>query len=283
MTGMEQAKEFVKSGQLSAAMGHVAQDIKAHPADLRLRSFLFELLCFSGEWSRADKQLDVIGHQNVESEIAVQAYRNAIRAEQDRRRVWREGMQPHFFVEPPQYVDLQLRALRELQARDGGAWMELYATAKAQWPQLKGKLNGRDFSEFRDCHDLLGPVLEVIVRDQYAWLPLEHVTRIDMDAPKRLRDSIWVPAHIETVDGTVGQMFIPALYALSSEHQSEEIKLGRITDWQDVGDNVFEGIGLRMFFSDDSEHPILDIRNMEVCEVVRPNGLTYQGQKGSQE
>lgn len=267
MTGIEEATGLVRAGQLGFAIEHVVQDVKGRPTDVRLRILLFELLCFSGDWARAEKQLEVIGHQNVDSEIGVQVYRHAIKAERDRRQVLQEGVQPHFFIEPPGYVDLQLKALAEMRASHGQRGREAYMHAKSQWPMLKGKLNGKDFSGFRDSNDLLGPILEVIVRDQYAWLPFEQVSRMELDSPKKLRDSIWVSAQLEMIDGTAGRMFIPALYASSADHGSEDIKLGRKTDWLEVVDHVFEAIGLRMFFTDEFEQPILGTHTIEFCKV----------------
>lgn len=267
MPAIEQAADLLKAGKLKLATELVVEDLKNRPADVRLRTFLFELLCFAGEWVRAEKQLEVIGHQDIDSEIGVQAYRNAIQAERTRRLVFQEGAQPHFFLEPPGYVDLQLRALAEMRTNQGPRGSEAYLRAQSQWPTIRGKINGKEFNGLRDCNDLLGPILEIIVRDQYAWLPIEQVARIELDSPTKLRDSIWVSAQVEMIDGTYGQMFLPALYAGSSSYSSEDIQLGRKTDWIEVASQVFEAVGLRMFFTDEFEQPLLGIRSMELARV----------------
>jgi type VI secretion system protein ImpE len=63
MTAVEQAKELVQGGLLHAAIENVTQAVKHDPTDVMLSTVLFELLCFAGDWDRAEKQLDVIGHQ----------------------------------------------------------------------------------------------------------------------------------------------------------------------------------------------------------------------------
>jgi len=35
-------------------------ELRDNPTDARRRTFLFELLCFAGEYERADKQLEVL-------------------------------------------------------------------------------------------------------------------------------------------------------------------------------------------------------------------------------
>src|SRR5438105_2775459 len=91
---MKTAKELLAAGELRAAIEELTREVKSNPADTSRRTFLFELLCFAGEWDRAERQLDVIGHQSVQAEVGVQAYRNNLKAERDRRRLFSDGLQP---------------------------------------------------------------------------------------------------------------------------------------------------------------------------------------------
>lgn len=264
MTAVEEAKELVQSGSLHAAIERVTQAVKGNPADGMVRTFLFELLCFAGDWDRAEKQLDVIGHQDVKAEIGILTYRNLITGEKARRRVFQQGVQPHFLQEPPPYIDLQLRALMERQQGLAGAAAKTLDDAMAQWPRLGGHINGRRFEEFRDADDTVGPVLEVLARDQYAWLPLEQITRVELHAPKRLRDTLWVEAKIETKGHALTQVFVPALYVWSNEQSDERVKLGRVTDWLELGSDRFQGVGQRMFWVDGSDKSILELRDIHI-------------------
>ena len=57
------AASLYKAGQLRPAIEALALELRHQPADTRRRTFLFELLCFAGEYERASKQLDVLLEQ----------------------------------------------------------------------------------------------------------------------------------------------------------------------------------------------------------------------------
>src|SRR5262245_65501449 len=67
--GMATAKELFDAGQLQAAIDELTGEVKANPADMSRRVFFFGLLCFAGEWGCAEKQLDVLGLQEAQSEL----------------------------------------------------------------------------------------------------------------------------------------------------------------------------------------------------------------------
>ncbi|MEO8340702.1 MAG: tetratricopeptide repeat protein, partial [Nitrospirota bacterium] len=94
------AKELLEANQLSAAIEALTQDVKKQPTDTHLRTFLFEVLCFAGEYERAERQLDVIGHQNESAGIGVEVYRQLLRADKSRQRWFAEGLRPTFLLEP---------------------------------------------------------------------------------------------------------------------------------------------------------------------------------------
>ena len=85
---MMQAKELFQEGKLSEAIEALVGEVKANPNDGARRTFLFELSCLVGDWERAERQLDVIGHQSAEAELGVMVYRANMKAEQERRRVF---------------------------------------------------------------------------------------------------------------------------------------------------------------------------------------------------
>ena len=62
---MNDAKLQLDAGNLSAAVDSALKLVKTNPTDATARTFLFELSCFAGDWDRAEKQLDVIGHPHV--------------------------------------------------------------------------------------------------------------------------------------------------------------------------------------------------------------------------
>lgn len=261
---MSRAKELFQSGQLAASIEEVTREVKVNPSDPQRRTFLFELLCFAGEWDRAEKQLEVISHQNMQAVIGVQAYRNNIKAERDRERLFSDGLQPHYLREPPAYVDLHTDAVNRLRENRADEARALLDRAEEERPALGGKINGdQPFADFRDYNDFVGPVLELIVQDQYAWLPFEQIARIDFTPPKNLRDLIWSAARVEARDGTVGEIYVPNLYADSGDHHDDQVKLGRMTDWKDLGADLYRPAGLRLFLIDGEDRSLLDVRSVE--------------------
>jgi type VI secretion system protein ImpE len=257
------AKELLDGGDLKGAIQLTAMAVKTDPSDWRQRTFLFELLCFTEDLDRAQLQLAVIALQSVQSEIGVQVYRNNLKAERERRRLFADGLQPHFLSEPPAYVDLLLQAINRVREENFAEARALLDRAEEERPALAGKLNDQPFADFRDFNDFIGPVLEVIFRDQYTWLPFEQVKRIEMSAPKQLRDMAWMPARVEARDGTIGEVFIPVPYAHTCEHPDDKIRLGRMTDWIKLADDLYVPVGPRLFLVDDYDRAMLEVKSIE--------------------
>lgn len=258
------AKELLDAGKLQAAIDELTNRVKANPNDTQQRIFLFELLLFAGDWDRAERQVDVIGHQSMEAGLGVQVYRNNIKSERDRSRLFSEGLRPHFINDPPAYVDLHLNAINRLREGNFGEARETLDRAEEERPAFKGSFNGQEFSDFRDYNDIVGPVLETIVQDQYTWIPLEQISRLEIDAPKQLRDLLWTPARIETTDGTNGDIYIHSLYEGSGRHANDQVKLGRMTDWTDAGEGLYLASGLRLFLIDGQDRALLEARKIEL-------------------
>lgn len=263
---MATAKELLDAGQLQAAIEAVTREVKANPVDVARRTFLFELLCFVGEWDRAEKQLDVIGQQDVQSDIGTRIYRQNIAAERKRELVMTGKRLPNFILEPPGYVALQLKALSQIEAGDFAEARALLDQAAEGCPALNGSLDGEPFGNFRDADDLLNFVMEVYVQGEYIWLPLEQVRSVEIFAPAHLRDLIWTRVRIETIDDAkafTGEVFIPVLYANSHKQENEQVRLGRMTDWQQLSDEIYTGVGQRLFLAGEEDKALLEVRAIE--------------------
>lgn len=260
---MSHAKELFDAGKLDQAIEELLREVKANPSEINKRTFLFELSCFAGDWTRAERQLDVIGHQSAQAELGVMIYRANIKAEQERVRVFNEGVQPHFLREPPPYIDLHIAAINQIRQ---GQLKEARATldqAEEDRPAIAGNIDGKRFTDFRDYDDLVAPVLEVIVKDKYVWLPFEQIKRLEVSPPRVLRDLLWANARIEATDGTVGDVYIPSLYAGSSDSENDQVKLGRMTDWKQIDENLYRSTGLRVFAADGEEKSLFEASIVE--------------------
>ena len=223
------AKQLFEAGDLSAAIATLTQEIKSNPGDAQRRTFFFELLCFAGELDRADKQLDVVAQQDVQSEWGVQVYRNILAAERNRRRLFSDGLKPEFLLDPPDYLHLHLDAINRLRENQPAEALELLERSEDARPVFAGELNGKPFEEFRDCDDVLAPVLELIILRDYIWLPFEQIRELEVSPPERPRDLIWAPARVALSDGTERRGYVPTLYCDSHRSADDLVKLGNET------------------------------------------------------
>lgn len=259
---MNEAKALLDAGRLAEAVAAQTLEVKARPADDAGRTFLFELLLFAGEWGRALKQLDVVARRDAQSEPGAQVLRNNIAALRERERLFAAGVAPHFISEPTPDIDSHLAAIDEWRAGRADAARRLLGEAAEKRPPLAGSAGGRRFADWRDADELLAPVLELIISDKYTWLPFAQIKRVEIAAPRRLRDLVWCPARVETRRGIIGEMFVPALYEGSSRHADEAVRLGRATAWHDDG-GLERPAGLRLFLTGEEEQPIFEARQFE--------------------
>ena len=47
------AEEYIQTGRLDEALAALQSEVRNQPADAKLRTFLFQLLCVLGQWERA--------------------------------------------------------------------------------------------------------------------------------------------------------------------------------------------------------------------------------------
>lgn len=269
---IDQAKAALAANDIQAAINAAITHVKGKPTDMAARTFLFELLVFAGEFDRAEKQLDVLGQQDANALVGTQVYRQCIACERKRQKVFKADAVPEFFTAKPAYVTLLLDAIRDLRNGDANAAREKLDQSENDRPANPGKLNGeREFTDFRDYNDLTASVLEVFLKGEYLWIPLEFVKKIEIPERKNLRDIYWAQATIKMRDGTNGEIHIPSLYADTLKHDDKEIRLGKATDWIDAGGEIYRGAGTRMFWFDGESVPITGIQSIEFAESENEN------------
>jgi hypothetical protein len=61
------AHEAFRAGRLQEAVQALGDELRGSPGDAQRRTFLFELLCFAGQYDRAERQLDVLGAVSKEA------------------------------------------------------------------------------------------------------------------------------------------------------------------------------------------------------------------------
>src|SRR4029450_10453372 len=124
MTLSDRAERNLKDGAPVAALASLQEDIRAKPADAKLRVFLFQLLCVLGQWDRALNQLKVASELDPLALPMAQMYGEAVRCEAIRDEVFDGKKSPMVLGEPEQWLALliesRLRAGRGGPAQSGG-------------------------------------------------------------------------------------------------------------------------------------------------------------------
>ncbi|HWB83587.1 MAG TPA: type VI secretion system accessory protein TagJ [Bryobacteraceae bacterium] len=229
------AKELYQAGNLADAIQALGAELRNNPVDTKRRTFLFELLCFAGEYDRAEKQLNILAEGGPDAATGVLMYHAALHAD---------------------------RMRNDLFANKD------YPAVPADAAPVSGTFNGKPFESIEDADPRVGPRLEIYAAGQCMWLPLAHIASIEMEAPKRLRDLLWAPALVRTgpaFKGTeLGEVLIPVLSPFSFRHADNAVKLGRATVWEEQENGESIPFGQRMLLVDDEEIPILELRRLEV-------------------
>jgi type VI secretion system protein ImpE len=229
------AKELFKAGKVREAEKVLTAYLREHPSDTAQRTFLFELLCFAGEFARAEKQLSVLADGSVEKETGAIVYYAALHAEKTRHELFEKEAFP--------------------------------ADSASSATPPKGQLNGKPFTDLRDADSNIGGRLEVFAAGAYLWLPFEHIASLEMGPPQRLRDTLWAPALVQTAPSfrgmDLGEVLIPAIYPFSWQDQDEAVWLGRTTEWWADEKGREHPSGQKILLADGEEIPFLEVRSLE--------------------
>lgn len=257
------AKDCFQAGDLQGAIAAATEEVKKHPAQTSPRALLAELLCFTGDFKRADKHLDAIGQQDPEAMLGVAALRQLVRAELSRREFYEQGRVPDFLDPPPPHVRLALEASIALRDRNTAEAAAKLEEAEQLRPRLPGTSDGKPFDDFRDVDDLTATFVEVFTTTgKYYWIPNERIELIEFHAPERPRDLLWRRAHMVVTDGPDGEVTIPAIYYGSHADLEDRVKLGRVTEWRGDDSEPVRGFGQRLFLMGDEAKAILEIKEI---------------------
>lgn len=227
------AREFFQAGKLDEAIQALGAELRDNPMDAKRRTFLFELLCFAGDYDRARKHLEVLAKENQQAGMGALLYEACMHAERTRQEMFEK---------------------KDFPAAHESAW------------KPAGSLNGQPFEEIEDADPRIGRRLEVYSAGAYVWIPYEHIISIETQPPKRLRDLLWQPVIIKTGSGfkqrELGECLLPALCPGSARHADGNVRLGRSTVWEEDASGVSIPFGQKMLVVDGEDVPLLDVRSL---------------------
>ena len=254
------AKECLAAGRPDEALTELQNEIRSHPEDPKLRIFLFQLHCALGNWNKALLQLQVIAGIDPDTTILAQIFQPVINCEALRDGVFHGKLTPLIFGEPLEWVGLLVKAAEHVARGEYAAAAELRARAFEAAPATPGALDGKPFAWIADADSRLGPMLELILEGKYYWVPFCRIRRIATQPPSDLRDLIWVPAQFVWTNGGEASGHIPTRYVRSETSADGALRLARKTEWQELPEETFIGLGQRVLVTDEGEQPLLQCR-----------------------
>jgi len=226
--------ELYRAGELQEAIKVLGEELRGNPLDTKRRTFLFELLCFSGAFDRAEKQLDVLAGASSQAAAGALMYRSALHAERTRQ---------------------------ELFAKRS------YPEASVAAAPLTGSWNDEKFTEMSDADPRIGANLEVFIAGSYTWIPMKYMERLEVEKPESLRDLLWARARVQTSAAfrlqDLGEVLLPVLSPFSFQHGDPSVQLGRASVWEASDTEVELPFGQKLMLIDGEEVPLLELRSIE--------------------
>jgi type VI secretion system protein ImpE len=261
------AHDHFQAGSLPEAVAAGLEDVKMNPSDVGKRRFLCELLCFTGDLERADRQLDFLTQQvseNADELVSISLFRQLIRGEQARQQFYSAGRLPEFLNnEVAPHLRRRLEAAVLLREGNQAQAAALLTQAEEERPKVHGACNGQPFDDLRDLDDLTASFFEVLTSTgKYYWIPIDSVESVAFLAPVRPRDLLWRRARMIVHMGPDGEVFLPALYAGAGADPDDRVRLGRTTEWR--GEAPVRGFGQRMFLIGNDAQSILELQTLSI-------------------
>lgn len=259
---MSDSRELFRAGKLGECLAELQGEVRRAPADGRLRTFLAQLLMVTGDWDRAVNQLEVAGELDAAALPMKHAYTAAIRCERLRAAVFAGEKRPLILGDPPEWIAALVQSLPALAQGRTEEAAALRERALAEAPAVAGHVNGTAFEWIADADSRLGPVLEVIVNGAYYWAPFSRIRRVVIEPPADARDLVWMPAQLTWSNEGEAMGLIPSRYPGSERSTDDAIRMARRTDWQDLGQGAYAGIGQRVLTTSGDELGLLEVREL---------------------
>ncbi|GGI68216.1 hypothetical protein GCM10007973_01650 [Polymorphobacter multimanifer] len=257
------AETLLKSGDLAGSRAALAATLRMVPGDADARQFFWQLISLHGEWEKARTQLQALATAEPKAMMMAGVYNQALAAMLTRDAVWSGRERPQSIVGAEPWVDGLLDAVHASAVQAPDAESRSAAALEAA-PASAGSINGQQFEWIADADQRFGPMLEVIVGDNYGFLPIAAIKRVVCQGPNDLRDLIWLPGDIELRSGQTSAAMLPVTYPGTGGSGSAALMLARATDWRDQG-GLEVGVGQHLLTTDGPEAGILELRQLIIA------------------
>ncbi len=248
---------------LGEQLADLTAAIRTKPGSAPLRVHLAQLCMLMGDWERAVAQLQTAAQLDASAIPMAQVYREAIRCERVRERVFSGSIAPSCLGEPVPWFATLSEALSRRCAGENALADELQAQAFATAEEIPFCIDANEVAWIADGDSRLGPVCEVIVNGQYYWLPFDGIRSVELDAPTDLRDLVWASGTLTLRNGGKHPMLMPSRYPLSHTRNDDRLARASLTLWDEIGTDTWAGSGQRTWVTDQGEYGMLEVRRIE--------------------
>ncbi len=262
------AQQSLSEGNLKDTLDQLQANVRSDPSNVKYRVFLFQLLAVMGQWDRALTQLNVAGDLDASTLAMVQTYRQALFCEGLRAEVFAGKRSPIVFGQPEQWMALLFEALRLTADGQFAQSQDVRDQSFELAPATSGTINSgadqqdQNFSWIADADARMGPVLETIINGRYYWVPFHRIRAVNIETPMDIRDMVWMPAYFTWANGGETAGLIPTRYPGSESSEDNQILTARKTIWQELDAGIYQGLGQRMFATDEGELSLMDLRRI---------------------
>ncbi|KFG93443.1 ImpE/SciE family protein [Burkholderia paludis] len=252
----------LSEASLAEQIERVSARLRAQPTTAAHRWALFQLMCVTGEWTRAIQQLQTWARLEPDQAATAQVYRDLIRAERWRRQVVEGHERPGFVLEPPAWVDGLLDALRFAANGQTEQADDARETVFDVAPSRPIRIPEGKATWIVDSDSRFGPVCEVITAGHYRWVPFADLAAWRVSPPTKPIDLVWAPCTLTLVDGAIVHGFMPARYP-NSEAGDDAMRLGHTTVWRENGRTGITALGQKTWATDQGDFGLFELANAE--------------------
>jgi type VI secretion system protein ImpE len=260
-----QAEDHLRAGRVDEALQALQEQVRNKPEDIRLRGFLFQLLAILGQWDRVSTQLKVFANLDPQALMIATIYERVVEAERLRAQIVAGKAAPVIFGEPEPWM-AQLLHGNELAAKGdfAGAGKCLQEALDAA-PETPGSINSKQCNWLADSDLRFGPILEAVIDGRYFWVPFFRIKTLQVQAPKHVRDLVWLPAGFVWTNGGEASGFIFVRYPGTEAAADGQLRLSRKTEWHEKAEGLSFGVGQRVIATDSEDFAVLDLRAIELA------------------
>jgi len=247
------------SNSLDAEIASIQEKIRSEPTDPKWRMGLFQRYCQAGRWQKALEQLQAYARMLPGGEAFAYAYRVALQQEQLRERVFRGELDLPLPADAEEWLRVLASTFKPGIAAEA---IDLRQQALQIAPASSGTLDDKPFEWIADADSRLGPVCEAIFEGKYQWISYNRIESIRVVAPSSACDLVWLSAGIKLWGQESMPALIPARYPLTEDLTDAHLRCA-LTTWEEQGNDVWVGRGVRIVTTDSEEKSLLDVRRID--------------------